>query len=66
MRVKQVFPYYILNNKSKITMTAKELKEALANVPDDTEVYIDDGCSVTLINADNAEYDEYNNIFTIA
>lgn len=47
-------------------MTAKELKEALANVPDDTEVYIDDGCSVTLINADNAEYDEYNNIFIIA
>lgn len=47
-------------------MTAKELKEALANVPDDAEVYIDDGCSVTLINADNAEYDEYNNIFIIA
>lgn len=47
-------------------MTAKELKEVLVNVPDDAEVYIDDGCSVTLINADNAEYDEYNNIFTIA
>ena len=47
-------------------MTAKELKEALANVPDDAEVCIDDGCSLTLINADNAEYDEYNNIFTIA
>lgn len=45
-------------------MTVKELKEALANVPDDAEVYID--CSVILINADNAEYDEYNNIFTIA
>ena len=30
-------------------MTAKELKEALANVPDDAEVYMDDGCSVTAI-----------------
>lgn len=47
-------------------MTAKELKEALANVPDDAEVFIDDGCSVTLIPADNAEYDNYNNIITIA
>lgn len=47
-------------------MVAKELKEALATVPDDAEVCIDDGCSFTLINADNAEYDEYNNIFTIA
>lgn len=46
-------------------MTAKELKEALANVPDDAEVCIDDNYSVTLINADDAEYDEYNNIFTI-
>ena len=29
-------------------MTAKELKEALANVPDDAEVYINDGglCNV--------------------
>ena len=47
-------------------MTAKELKEALANVPDDADVCIDDGCSVILINADNAGYDEYNNILTIA
>lgn len=47
-------------------MTAKELKEALANVPDYAEICIDDGCSVNLINADNAEYDEYNNILTIA
>jgi hypothetical protein len=47
-------------------MTVKELKEALANVPDDAEMCIDDGCSLTLINADNAEYDEYNNIFIIA
>lgn len=47
-------------------MTAKELKEILANVPDNAEVYMDDGCSVTLINADNAEYDEDNNILTIA
>lgn len=47
-------------------MTAKELKEALANVPDNAVVCIDDGCSVTLIDADNAEYDEYNNIFIIA
>lgn len=46
-------------------MTAKELKEALANVPDDAEVCIDDDYSVTLINADDTEYDEYNNIFTI-
>ena len=46
-------------------MTAKELKEALANVPDDAEVYIDCG-SVKLIKVDNAEYDEYINIFTIA
>lgn len=30
-------------------MTAKELKEALANVPDDAEVYMDDGCSVNAI-----------------
>ena len=47
-------------------MTTKELKEALTNVPDDAEVCIDDGYSVTLINTDNVEYDEYNNIFIIA
>lgn len=53
-------------NKIQETMTVKELKEALANVPDDAEVCIDDGYSITLIYADNAEHDEYNNIFTIA
>lgn len=47
-------------------MTVKELKEALENVPNDAEVCIDDGCSINLIPTDNAEYDEYNNIFTIA
>lgn len=47
-------------------MTAKELKETLRNVPDDAKVCVDDGCSVTLINTDNAEYDKYNNILTIA
>ena len=47
-------------------MTAKELKEAFANVPDDADVCIDVGCSVILINADNAGYDEFNNILTIA
>ena len=47
-------------------MTAKELKEVLVNVPDDTEVYLDDGCSVILIPTDNAEYDEYNNVLIIA
>ena len=57
---------YGIGSMVLVSRTANELKEALANVPDDTEVYIDDGCSVTLINADNAEYDEYNNIFTIA
>lgn len=46
-------------------MTAKELKEALANVPDDAEVCIDDNYSVILISADDTEYDEDNNIFII-
>ena len=46
-------------------MTAKELKEALANVPDDAEVCIDDNYSVTLIDADDTVYDEDNNIFII-
>ena len=47
-------------------MTAKELKQALTNVPDDAEVYFDDGYSVTALPTDNAEYDEYNNILIIA
>ncbi len=48
-------------------MTAKELKEALANVPDDAEVYvyIDDGCSVNSIPTDYAEYYEKYNVFMI-
>lgn len=46
-------------------MTAKELKEALANVPDDAEVYMDDGCSVNAIPTDYAEYTEEYNIFMI-
>ena len=43
----------------------KELKEALANVPDDVEVYLDDGCSVTAIPTDYAEYNEDYNVFMI-
>ena len=46
-------------------MTVKELKEALANVPDDAKVVIDN-CSINYVPTDNAEYDEYNNIFIIA
>lgn len=44
-------------------MTAKELKEALANVPDDAEVCMDDGYSVNAIPTDYAEYDEKHNAF---
>lgn len=47
-------------------MTVKELKEVLENVPDNAEVYLDDGYSVTAISTDSAEYDEYNNILIIA
>jgi hypothetical protein len=39
-------------------MTAKELKEALANVPDDAEVYMDLG-GVNAIGVSGAEFDEY-------
>lgn len=46
-------------------MTAKELKEALTNVPDDAEVYLDDGCSVTAIPTDYAEYNVEYNVFMI-
>lgn len=48
-------------------MTVKELKEALANVPDDAEVYFDDGYHLPIgMTTDNAEYNEYNNILIIA
>jgi hypothetical protein len=47
-------------------MTIKELKEALANVPDDAEVYMDDCCSVNGVFVNHTEYDEYNNVFIIA
>ena len=46
-------------------MTAKELKEALANVPDDAEVYMDDECGVTIRPTDYAEYNEEYNEFVI-
>lgn len=39
-------------------MTAKELKEALANVPDDAKVCMDLG-SVTTLGVIGAEFDEY-------
>lgn len=46
-------------------MTVKELKEALANVPDDAEVYFDDGYHPIGMTTDKAEYDERNNAFVI-
>lgn len=48
-------------------MTVKELKEvlALANVPDDAEVYVDNGFVITKL-SDIMEYDEYNNRFLMA
>lgn len=46
-------------------MTAKELKEVLADVPDNAEVYLDDGYSVSGIPVDNTEYDRYSNIVII-
>lgn len=46
-------------------MTAKELKEVLADVPDNAEVYLGDGYSVNGIPVDNAEYDRYSNIVII-
>lgn len=46
-------------------MTVKELKEALENVPDDAEVYMDDVRSIKPIPADYAEYIEYKNVLII-
>lgn len=46
-------------------MIAKELKEALVNVPDDAEVCMDDGCSVNVIPTEYAEYHEKYNVFII-
>ena len=46
-------------------MTAKELKEALANVPDDAVVIMDDGYSFTAISTDYAEYNAEYNTFMI-
>ena len=42
-------------------MTVAELKKALENVPDDTEVFMNDGYSYNGIPVDYAEYyAEYN------
>lgn len=46
-------------------MKANELKEALANVPDDAEVCVDDGFVLVKL-SDTMEYDEYNNRFLMA
>lgn len=46
-------------------MTAKELKETLVNVPDDTEVCVDNSFVITKL-SDIMEYDEYNNRFLMA
>ena len=47
-------------------MTVKELKEALANVPDDAEVYFDDGYHPPVgMTTDKAWYDERYNAFLI-
>lgn len=46
-------------------MTAKELKEALTNVPDDAEVYIDDDYSVSAIPTEYTRYNEEYNVFMI-
>lgn len=51
-------------NKIQETMTVKELKEALANVPDDAEVYK----YITekkLVNVDGVNYEEDINILEI-
>ena len=45
-------------------MTAKELKEALVNVPDDVEVYLDLG-GINAIGASAVELDEYQYAFFI-
>ena len=45
-------------------MTAKELKEVLANVPDDTKIAMDlDG--IKAIGVSGAEFDEYQNVVYI-
>lgn len=46
-------------------MKAKELKEALVNVPDDAEVCVDNGFVLDKL-SDCIEYDEYNNRFIMA
>ena len=46
-------------------MTAKELKEALANVPDDAEVCMDFG-GINAVGVQEVEFDEYQNIFYIS
>ena len=45
-------------------MTAKELKEALVNVPDDTEILMDLG-GIKAIGVCGTELDEYQNAFFI-
>lgn len=46
-------------------MTVKELKEALVNVPDDAVVALDfGGCNA--IEAQESEFDDFQNIFYIA
>ena len=45
-------------------MIAKELKEALVNVPDDAEVCYDVYIAFTKVK--EVEYDEYNNRFIMA
>ena len=45
-------------------MTAKELKEALANVPDDAEIVMDLG-GVNAISISGAEFDEYQYVVYI-
>ncbi len=51
-------------NKIQETMTAKELKEALANVPDDAEVFIYVRENA-LVNISSVNYEEDVNIFEI-
>jgi len=46
-------------------MTAKELKEALANVPDDAVIAFDFG-AYNAVEVQEAEFDEYQNIFYIS
>ena len=46
-------------------MTAKELKEELANVPDDVEIYMDLG-GINAIGVSAVELDEYQYAFFIS